>query len=106
VDTPPAAPAEAADSPSPWLADLEARVREAVAEIGRLRQENRRLEKELAKARKAAAGNGGAAAWEQERAEVRTRLERLTAHLEGVLGQPAPEGEPATAAEGAAGPTG
>jgi hypothetical protein len=77
---------ETVHSAAPWLADLEARVREAVAEIGRLRQDNRRLEKELGKLRKAAGGNGGAAMWEQERAEVRTRLERLTAHLEGVLG--------------------
>ena len=77
------------DSPTletPWLAELEGRVREAVAEIGRLRHENRKLEKEIGKLRKATGGNGGAAAWEQERAEVRARLERLTAHLEGVLG--------------------
>lgn len=78
---------------APWLAELEARVREAVAEIGRLRQDNRRLERELGKLRKAAGGNGGAAAWEQERAEVRARLERLTAHLDGVLGEPG-AGEP------------
>ena len=89
MDTPDAPVASQAPdaAAAPWLADLEARVREAVAEIGRLRLENRRLEKELGKLRKAAAGNGGAAAWEQERAEVRGRLERLTAHLEGVLGE-------------------
>ena len=81
-----------ADATSPWLAELEARVREAVAEIGRLRQDNRRLERELAKLRKAAAADGGAAVWEQERAEVRQRVERLTAHLETLLAEadPAP----------------
>lgn len=83
----PDATATAADATSPWLAELEARVREAVAEIGRLRQDNRRLERELAKLRKAAAADGGAAAWEQERADVRQRVERLTAHLETLLGE-------------------
>ena len=87
MDTPDDSPALDA----PWLAELEARVREAAAEIGRLRHDNRRLEKELARLRKAGAGNGGAAAWEQQRAEVRSRLERLTEHLEGALGEsPAP----------------
>jgi chromosome segregation ATPase len=75
---------------APWLAELEARVREAVGEIGRLRQDNRRLEKELAKLRKTAAGGESAAsAWEQERVAVRERVERLTAHLETLLADPA-----------------
>ena len=71
---------------TPWLGDLEQRVSEAVAEIGRLRSENKRLERELAKLRKAGAGGDGAAAWEQERTEVRSRVERLAHHLEELLG--------------------
>ena len=70
----------------PWLEDLERRVHEAVAEIGRLRQENRRLERELARARKKGDGADGAgAAWQREREEVRARVERLASHLEGLL---------------------
>ena len=93
--------AEPNDDPpleTPWLAELEARVREAAAEIGRLRHDNRKLEKEVAKLKKAAGGNGGAAAWQQERAEVRSRLERLTAQLEGALGEGATAAEPVAAA--------
>lgn len=71
-------------SPSPWLAELEQRVRQAVTEIGRLRQENKRLERELAKLKKS--GGDGAAAWEKERGEVRERVERLARHLEELLG--------------------
>ena len=96
TDPPDAAPA---DATSPWLAELEARVREAVAEIGRLRQDNRRLERELAKLRKAAAVGGGSATWEQERVEVRQRIERLTAHLATLLGDV--EETPGTAADAA-----
>jgi hypothetical protein len=86
-------PPEATSSPSPWLAELEQRVRQAVAEIGRLRQENRRLERELTKLKKA--GGDGAAAWERERTEVRARVERLAHHLEELLGQAADGGQPA-----------
>ena len=78
-------------SPSPWLAELEQRVRQAVAEIGRLRQENRRLERELAKLKKT--GGDGAAAWERERGEVRERVERLARHLEDLLGADAEAGD-------------
>ena len=70
----------------PWLEDLERRVHEAVAEIGRLRQENRRLERELARLRKKGGETDGAAAgWQREREEVRARIERLASHLEGLL---------------------
>ena len=80
----PPASSSAPSSPSPWLAELEQRVRQAVTEIGRLRQENKRLERELAKLKKS--GGDGAAAWEKERAEVRERVERLARHLEELLG--------------------
>lgn len=73
-------------SPSPWLAELEQRVRQAVTEIGRLRQENKRLEREVAKLKKSGAGGDGSAAWEKERTEVRERVERLARHLEELLG--------------------
>jgi hypothetical protein len=77
-------PSGNAPSPAPWLAELEQRVRQAVTEIGRLRQENRRLERELAKLKKS--GGDGTAAWERERTEVRERVERLARHLEELLG--------------------
>ena len=90
-----ASAAGAAPAPPPWLAELERRVQEAVAEIGRLRQENRRLERELARLRKKGGEtDGAAAAWQREREEVRARVERLASHLEGLL----EGGEPPAAA--------
>lgn len=80
-----------AGTAAPWLAELEQRVRQAVTEIGRLRQENRRLERELARMRKAGAGGDGVASWERERTEVRDRVERLARHLEELLGEQAAE---------------
>jgi cell division protein FtsB len=77
-------PPETAAPANPWLSELESRVGQAVAEIGRLRQENRRLERELAKLRKGA--GEGTAAWERERGEVRERVEKLARHLEDLLG--------------------
>ena len=88
-------PQAGAPAPPPWLVELERRVQEAVAEIGRLRQENRRLERELAKLRrKGGETDGAAAAWQREREEVRARVERLASHLEGLL----EGGEPPAAA--------
>jgi hypothetical protein len=75
--------------PTPWLAELEQRVRQAVTEIGRLRQDNRRLERELAKLRKGGGTADGGASWERERADLRGRVERLSLHLEELLGEPA-----------------
>lgn len=88
-----AGPEVAGTAPPPWLEVLERRVQEAVAEIGRLRQENRRLERELARLRrKGGETDGAAAAWQREREEVRARVERLASHLEGLLegGEPPP----------------
>jgi predicted RNase H-like nuclease (RuvC/YqgF family) len=84
-----------APTASPWLAELEQRVRQAVAEIGRLRQENRRLERELSKLRKSP-GADGAAGWERERTEVRERVERLARHLEELLGEAPAGAHPST----------
>ena len=78
-------PAAAPAATPPWLEDLERRVQEAVAEIGRLRQDNKRLERELARLRRKGAEAAPAAAWQRERAEVKARVERLAAHLEGLL---------------------
>jgi chromosome segregation ATPase len=78
-------------SPSRWLAELESRVAQAVAEIGRLRQENKRLEREIAKLKKGAASGEAAAGWERERTEVRDRVERLARRLEELLGPGAAE---------------
>jgi hypothetical protein len=72
---------------APWLAELEQRVRQAVTEIGRLRQENRRLEREVAKLKKTGPSSDAASGWEKERAEVRERVERLARHLEELLGE-------------------
>jgi hypothetical protein len=78
---------EGAGSETPWLGQLEERVATAVTEIGRLRQENRRLERELARLRKGAgAGGEGPAAWEREKVEVKGRVERLVHRLEELLG--------------------
>ena len=90
---------EAPPAGTPWLEALEQRVHEAVAEMARLRQENRRLERELAKLRKKGGEPGaGAAAWAREREEVRARVERLASHLEGLLAAeepPSPDRAPA-----------
>ena len=85
--------AQVTPPPPPWLEDLERRVHEAVAEIGRLRQDNRRLERELGRLRrKGGETDGAAAAWQREREEVRARVERLASHLQGLLepGEPPP----------------
>ncbi|RMH17574.1 MAG: cell division protein ZapB [Acidobacteria bacterium] len=77
-----------------WLKNLEARVHEAAARLRELRAANRELtaerdelkdrvqtlERELAAAR-----GDGAGAWEEERREVRQRVEKLVAHLESLL---------------------
>lgn len=71
-----------------WLESLEERVREAAAEIERLRQENTRLsglcedlEGQLEDARSASGGES----WEQERTEIRERVERLAESLSSLL---------------------
>jgi predicted nucleic acid-binding Zn-ribbon protein len=69
----------------PWIEHLEERVRQAAAEIGRLREENRRLENLLAAA--STPGDAGESVWRQEREEVRQRVERLAGQLESLLGE-------------------
>jgi FtsZ-binding cell division protein ZapB len=80
-----------------WMETLEQRVREAADEIRRLRTENdaleeriETLERELAQAMSAPGATREPeavedTAWEQERAEVRSRVERLVHQLEGLI---------------------
>jgi len=81
-----------------WLAPLEDKVHAAAKAIRKLRQENRdltadndelrqRLEKLERTAEKSPAKTGGedAEAWEQEREDIRARVERITRRLEELL---------------------
>lgn len=89
-----------------WLEHLERTVHEATETIGTLRRQNQdladqveTLEEELAQARDArearesGSGDGGdgaaheaaAAAWRDERQEIRRRVESLTEKLSGLL---------------------
>ena len=81
-----------------WMENLERRVHEAAEEIRRLRGENDQLlERTTSLERELAQAAGGSVvptdeAWEEERAEVRTRVEKLVRHLEGLI-QEAEAGE-------------
>ena len=69
-----------------WLSSLEDRVREAAAELRRLRDENQELREQLREAKQKAPARGAdAAAWEKERNAIRERVERLVTQLEGLL---------------------
>lgn len=72
-----------------WLADLEKRVDKAAAELASLRKQNKsqaakikKLEDQLADA---ASGAASAAGWDEERDEIRKRIEKLSAGLEKLL---------------------
>ena len=65
-----------------WMEGLEERVREAAQEIRRLRAERDQLSERLAAIE---SGQKADTAWEQEREEVRRRVERLVAQLEGLI---------------------
>jgi FtsZ-binding cell division protein ZapB len=80
-----------------WMENLEGKVREAAQEIRRLRAANDELNERIAtleteaesaqRSAKAAAPvvPEADAAWEQEREEVRRRVEKLVAQLEGLI---------------------
>ncbi|HTQ81577.1 MAG TPA: cell division protein ZapB [Thermoanaerobaculia bacterium] len=73
-----------------WLDGLEARVREASARLGELKEENHALtlKVEELETRIAASEDGAAAhAWEAERDEIRSRVEKLTQTLEALVGR-------------------
>ncbi len=76
-----------------WLDRLEARVRDAVARLGEMKEENRTLRdriEELEGQLAAHAEDGGdgasdAGQWQAEREEVRRRVEALAERLEGLV---------------------
>lgn len=75
-----------------WLNDLEEKIREAAKRLADLRSENESLnariqELEGALAERESAGEG-AAAWTEEREQIRERVERMVEHLEELLGEP------------------
>ena len=68
-----------------WLEALEERVRDATARLTVLTAENARLAKKVEELEGRSEGEGGAETWRQEREEIRGRVEKLTATLEGLL---------------------
>jgi FtsZ-binding cell division protein ZapB len=74
--------------PTELLDELEARVREAAERIRALKEQNARLSErvgELEEQLTAGEAAGERAGWEQERDEVRRRLQHLTHTLAGLL---------------------
>jgi len=77
-----------------WLTPLEEKVRAAAERIRELQDEKKALESRVASlerqlAAAAAPGDPGdpqAARWEEEKREIRDRVERLTRHLEDLAG--------------------
>jgi predicted RNase H-like nuclease (RuvC/YqgF family) len=67
-----------------WLSTLEDKVRAAAERIQALREENAALRSQVAglEAQLAAAPGGEDPRWQEERREIRERVERLTRHLE------------------------
>lgn len=86
-----------------WLKDLEEKVHAASKTLRALREENDELKvrvKELESqvddlaaaagsegSQGSSAADGGAEAWQQERDEIRERVETLAEHLTGLLGE-------------------
>ena len=71
-----------------WLEILEERVREAADRIQTLREDNARLAgrvQELEETLENAAATEETSSWEQEREEIRGRVERLAQSLAGLL---------------------
>jgi cell division septum initiation protein DivIVA len=71
-----------------WLDELETRVREAAARLGELQEENRELQARVDELETKLAAAGEAAGnddWERERDEIRSRVERLSRQLGGLL---------------------
>lgn len=68
-----------------WLQDLEERVRQAVAELGKLRAKNEKLSKRVVELEKLAKQGSEGREWEAERADIRQRVEELTSNLESLL---------------------
>ncbi|MCP3957054.1 MAG: cell division protein ZapB [bacterium] len=71
-----------------WLRDLEERVQEASARLSDLQKKNGELEKriqELETELEAAPDAAQAAAWSEERDDIRKRVEKLVDHLGELL---------------------
>ena len=71
-----------------WLSPLEQKVRAAAERIRALKEENTALHRRIEdlEERLAAASDDSAARWEEERREIRERVERLTRTLEEMAG--------------------
>jgi chromosome segregation ATPase len=75
-----------------WLDRLEARVRDAVARLGEMKEENRTLRERIeelegrlaARSEDGGDGESGAGEWQAEREEVRRRVAALAERLEGL----------------------
>ena len=73
------------DTPADWLGPLEEKVHATVERLQALQVENAALRQRIEdlEERLAAPGDSGAG-WEEERREIRERVERLTRTLEGL----------------------
>jgi chromosome segregation ATPase len=71
---------------SDWMAALEAKVQEAADALRKLNADNALLQKRIDELEKqvSSAQQEGAAAWEEERDEIRRRVEALVEKLEGL----------------------
>jgi uncharacterized coiled-coil protein SlyX len=67
------------------LSQLEARVNAAALLINRLRTENKNLLRRMRDLEAKLAADGGAAAWAEEREQIRQRVEDLTGRLEELM---------------------
>ncbi|NJL30070.1 MAG: cell division protein ZapB [Thermoanaerobaculia bacterium] len=74
-----------------WLNDLEEKIREAAKRLAELRSENETLKARVAELEtmlgERDSADDGAAAWTEEREQIRERVERMVEHLEELLGE-------------------
>ncbi len=72
-----------------FLAALEAKIHEAAARLASMRAENRELARRVAELEDQLdsfdASDRGVEAWQEEKAEIRRRVEALAEHLESML---------------------
>jgi predicted nucleic acid-binding Zn-ribbon protein len=85
--------AEKAAETADWLSTLESKVHAAAERLHALHEENAalrnrigELEQKLAAAPSTPSADTGASQWEEERREIRERVERLTRTLEELAG--------------------
>ena len=75
---------------APTFGKLDKQVKKVIARVRQLERENEKLRQKAAKLAESlekAPSAGAEDVWNEERAEVRQRVERLVGHLEGVLGE-------------------